>query len=183
MFYEGLLEALPTQSPLRWRVNRSWYPYGILKKEHTILDHHAILAVLTLGQACELMGPCIEKIRRERLSSNSRSSGGFYQVSEARAGRARVWRAAEYAELLGGHSLEAKEFPASWCTIFSTLYVDWEGRCGHSWWLTTGNSCFDIHERCLVLAGLAEVSSSAYLRLLQVLFSDSYPRTLPSITC
>lgn len=89
MFYEGLLEALPAQSPLRWRVNRSWYPYGILKKGHNILDHDAIFAVLTLDQACELMGPRVENIRRGRLSSNAKSSSGFDQVSEARARRAR----------------------------------------------------------------------------------------------
>lgn len=37
MFYEGLLEALLVQSPLKRRVNRSWCPYGMFKKgTHTM---------------------------------------------------------------------------------------------------------------------------------------------------
>lgn len=88
MFCEGLLEALLIQSPLRRRVNRSWYSYRMLKKgTHTMsLAISAYFAVLELGQACESTGASAENIRRGRLSSMPKS---WSKVDVLSAGRPR----------------------------------------------------------------------------------------------
>lgn len=82
MFYEGLLEALLAQSPLRRRVNRSWCSYGILKKgTHNVLDHHANFVVLALEQACKLTRPSGESILRGILPSKPKSWSKFDDLS------------------------------------------------------------------------------------------------------
>lgn len=136
MFYEGLLEALLAQSPLRWRANRSWCSYGVLKKgSHNVFGHHANLVFSILQQAHELTRPSVENIRRGSLLSKPKSSSDtwMYEVSaRARARRARRLkkrggrlssRTCTGSKSTGRSFSGNERIPGRFNVIFSTLYV------------------------------------------------------------